>query len=74
MHKPSHQTLSFNEFSLDLTRGCLMHRQEVLKLRPKSFELLKYLVQNDGRLISKHELIRAVWGDTAVGDVRLCSA
>jgi DNA-binding winged helix-turn-helix (wHTH) protein/TolB-like protein len=68
MQKPSHHTCSFDEFTLDLTRGCLMHRREHVKLRPKSFEVLKCLVVNNGRLISKHELIRAVWGDTAVGD------
>lgn len=68
MQKPSHQTHSFSEFTLDLTRGCLQRGQHEIKLRPKSFEVLKYLVENNGRLISKDELIRAVWVDTAVTD------
>lgn len=68
MQKPSHQTRSFGEFTLDLTRGCLLRGQKDIKLRPKSFEVLKYLVENSGRLISKHELIHAVWLDTAVTD------
>src|SRR6185503_15189843 len=68
MQKLSHQTHSFDEFTLDLTRGCLLHGQEEIKLRPKSFEVLKYLVENNGRLISKDELIQAVWVDTAVTD------
>jgi TolB-like protein/DNA-binding winged helix-turn-helix (wHTH) protein/Tfp pilus assembly protein PilF len=68
MQKLSHQTFSFGEFTLDLTRGCLLHRQEEMKLRPKSFEVLKYLVENNGRLISKDELIHAVWVDVAVTD------
>ena len=68
MQKLSHQTHSFDEFTLDLTRGCLLHGQEDVKLRPKSFEVLKYLVENNGRLISKNELIHAVWGETAVTD------
>ncbi len=68
MQKLFHQTHSFDEFTLDLTRGCLQHGQEEIKLRPKSFEVLKYLVDNNGRLISKDELIRAVWVDTAVTD------
>ena len=68
MQKLSHQTYWFDEFTLDLTRGCLRHGQEEIKLRPKSFEVLKYLVENNGRLISKDELIRAVWVDTAVTD------
>src|SRR2546422_11458652 len=68
MQTLSHQTYSFDEFTLDLTRGCLLHGQEEIKLRPKSFEALKYLVENNGRLISKDELIHAVWVDTAVTD------
>ncbi len=68
MQKLSHQTHSFGEFTLDLTRGCLLRGQEEIKLRPKSFEALKYLVENNGRLISKDELIHAVWVDTAVTD------
>src|SRR5262249_40393637 len=58
----------FDEFTLDLTRGCLLCGQEDIKLRPKSFEVLKYLVENNGRLVSKDELISAVWVDTAVTD------
>src|SRR5229473_3697758 len=68
MQKLSHQTHSFGEFTLDLTRGCLLHGQEQIKLRPKSFEVLNYLVENNGRLVSKDELIHAVWVDTAVTD------
>lgn len=68
MQKLPHQTRSFSEFTLDLTRGCLQRAQEEIKLRPKSFEVLKYLVENNGRLISKDELIHAVWVETAVTD------
>jgi eukaryotic-like serine/threonine-protein kinase len=68
MQKLTHQTHSFSEFTLDLTRGCLQRGQREIKLRPKSFEVLKYLVENNGRLISKDELIRAVWVETAVTD------
>src|SRR5437016_13482119 len=68
MRKLSHQVFSFSEFTLDLRRGCLLRAQEEIKLRPKSFETLKYLVENNGRLISKDELIHAVWVDTAVTD------
>jgi len=71
MQKVSHQTHCFDEFVLDLTRGCLLRFQQEIKLRPKSFEVLKFLVENNGRLISKDELITAVWVDTAVTDSSL---
>jgi DNA-binding winged helix-turn-helix (wHTH) protein len=63
------QSYSFDEFTLDLGRGCLLgSNQQEIKLRPKAFITLKYLVENNGRLISKDELIEAVWPDTAVTD------
>ena len=68
MQKVFNQIYSFGEFTLDLKRGRLLHGQQEIKLRPKSFEALKYLVENNQRLISKDELIHAVWVDTAVTD------
>ncbi|HLN99197.1 MAG TPA: tetratricopeptide repeat protein [Pyrinomonadaceae bacterium] len=71
MQNLAHQKHCFAEFTLDLTRGCLLHLEQEIKLRPKSFEVLKYLVENNERLISKDELISAVWIDTAVTDSSL---
>ena len=68
MQKVAHQIHSFEQFSLDLTRGCLLRGQNEVKLRPKAFEVLTYLIKNNGRLVSKDELIHAVWIDTAVTD------
>src|SRR5437899_7225522 len=68
MQKRSHQIYSFDGFALDLTRGCLLHGQTEIKLRPKSVGALKYLVENNRRRSSKAELIHAVWRDTAVTD------
>ncbi len=68
MKQLQHETISFNDFMLDLTRGCLLRGAEEVKLRPKSFDVLKHLVENHGRLVSKDELIQAVWPNTAVTD------
>jgi TolB-like protein/DNA-binding winged helix-turn-helix (wHTH) protein/thioredoxin-like negative regulator of GroEL len=68
MQKLSHQTYYFDGFTLDLTRGCLFRGTQEIKLRPKPFEALKYLVENPSRLISKAELIQRIWPDTAVTD------
>jgi predicted ATPase/DNA-binding winged helix-turn-helix (wHTH) protein/predicted negative regulator of RcsB-dependent stress response len=51
-----------------LARGCLLRAGEEVKLRPKVYEALKYLVENPGRLIGKQELIQAVWPDSFVTD------
>src|SRR5438552_4818312 len=68
MQRLSHQTRCFDGFTLDLTRGCLLRGSEEIKLRPKPFTALKYLIENPGRLISKSELIEVIWPDTAVTD------
>ena len=58
----------FDRFTLDVFRGSLFRGREEVKLRPKSFELLRYLVENSGRLVGKEELIGVLWPDTAVTD------
>ena len=68
MQQTSHQIYSFGDFALDLTTGCLLHNGDEVKLRPKAFETLSYLVQNPNRLISKDELVEAVWTDSFVSD------
>jgi predicted ATPase/DNA-binding winged helix-turn-helix (wHTH) protein len=61
-------TYQFGEFTLDMAKGCLLKAGEEIRLRPKVYEALKYLLQNPGRLITKQELIQAVWPDSFVTD------
>jgi DNA-binding winged helix-turn-helix (wHTH) protein len=58
----------FGEFMLDVARGCVLKAGEEIKLRPKVYETLKYLVEHPGRLIGKQELMQAVWPDAFVTD------
>ncbi|HEV8366674.1 MAG TPA: winged helix-turn-helix domain-containing protein [Pyrinomonadaceae bacterium] len=62
------QVRSFAGFELNLDRVCLLRDGGEVKLRPKSYETLKYLVENPGRLVTKAELIQAVWPDSFVTD------
>ena len=58
----------FNGLTLDLARGCVIRAGEPIHLRPQSYEVLKYLAENKGRLISKDKLIEEVWKGRAVTD------
>ncbi len=60
--------LRFDRFVLDLDRGCLLLDGNEVALRPKTFAVLRYLVENFGRLVSKDELFAAVWPNLAVTD------
>jgi TolB-like protein len=61
----------FNECTLDLTRGHLLNASGEVDLRPKSFEVLRLLVENAGRLLSKEEIHAAVWPNIVVTDESL---
>jgi Tol biopolymer transport system component/DNA-binding winged helix-turn-helix (wHTH) protein len=47
---------------------------EPLAIEPKAFRVLIYLLRHAGHLVSKEELVNAVWGDTAVTDNSLARA
>src|SRR5688572_24435662 len=65
---------SFGEFTLDLERGALLRAGAHVDLRPKAFEVLRLLVERHGRLVTKQELLDAVWGRVVVteGSVAKC--
>lgn len=58
----------FAEFSLDRKRAALSKNGQEIKLRPKVFDALLYLVANRGRMVSKEELLQALWPDAFVTD------
>ena len=43
---------------------------EFVDLPPKEFELLAYLVENAGRVLTRHQLIDEIWGSDYVGDTK----
>jgi TolB-like protein/DNA-binding winged helix-turn-helix (wHTH) protein/Flp pilus assembly protein TadD len=58
----------FDRFTLDPGRGTLQGPDGEIRLRPKSYELLLYLLRHPGRLVGREELLHAVWGHVAVTD------
>ena len=67
----SANTKEFPPFRLDSVNQCLWRRgdgcaDERILLKPKSFAVLRYLVDHAGRLVTQDELLDAVWPDTHV--------
>src|SRR5215831_5450438 len=62
------RVLLFGEFRIDLDRSALYRGDEERKLRPKSFDVLCFLAERPRRLVSKAELIAAIWPDSFVTD------
>jgi len=63
--------ICFPPYRLDLTAGYLRSGQQAIKLRPKTWAVLCYLAERPGVLVTKEELLDAVWGDTAVTEATL---
>lgn len=53
---------------VEFVNGRALVNNEVLKLKAQEFKLLCYLIQNRGRVLTKEELFREVWGDTITSD------
>jgi DNA-binding winged helix-turn-helix (wHTH) protein len=59
----------FSGFELDRARGELRGPDgETVKLRPKTFSMLALFTANAGRVVSKQELMDAVWPDVHVAE------
>jgi DNA-binding winged helix-turn-helix (wHTH) protein/Tfp pilus assembly protein PilF len=61
----------FGPFALDASARTLTTREQPVALQPKTFELLEYLVRHPGRLLTKHELIDALWSGDEIGEGNL---
>jgi predicted ATPase/DNA-binding winged helix-turn-helix (wHTH) protein len=56
----------FESFRLDTANECLWHNGAEIALPPKPYAVLRYLVDNPGRLITHDELLDALWPETFV--------
>src|ERR1700745_2051022 len=61
----------FGQFALDPRKRTLSRADSPVSLTPKAFDVLIFLVQNPNRLVTKEELLHAVWGDTFVEEGNL---
>jgi DNA-binding winged helix-turn-helix (wHTH) protein len=63
--------ISFGKFRLDATNECLWQGTRAIPLRPKAFSVLKLLVEHSGQLVTKQQVLDAVWPGTFVTDAVL---
>jgi TolB-like protein/DNA-binding winged helix-turn-helix (wHTH) protein/Flp pilus assembly protein TadD len=57
---------SFQSFRLDSANQCLWRGDERAQITPKAFDVLRYMVENAGRLVTQDELLEALWPETYV--------
>jgi DNA-binding winged helix-turn-helix (wHTH) protein len=71
MTAPVKELLEFDSFRLDPAEHLLLRDGEPVPLEPKVFETLLVLIRHGGRLVSKEELMQAVWPDSFVEESNL---
>ncbi len=64
------QVLVFGSLELDLTRREVRFHDQILSLKPKEFELLTFLAQHRGQVLSREFILERVWGWNYIGDSR----
>src|ERR1700747_2876755 len=57
---------SFQSFRLDTANQCLWRGQERVSITPKAYDVLRYFVENPGRLVTPDELLEKLWPETYV--------
>ena len=61
-------TFEFGPFELDEAGRAVMCARQEVQLQPRVFDLLAYLLHNRGRVVSKDELLEAIWPGVIVTD------
>jgi DNA-binding winged helix-turn-helix (wHTH) protein/tetratricopeptide (TPR) repeat protein len=70
MDAPNH-LIELYPLRLDLRAGQMWKGEQSIKLRPKSWDLISYMARKPGELLSKQQLMDAVWPDTFVTESSL---
>ncbi|HRH46999.1 MAG TPA: winged helix-turn-helix domain-containing protein, partial [Pyrinomonadaceae bacterium] len=61
----------FEGFSLNAKKQRLYRNGEIISLPPKAIELLVFMVENQGRVLEKEEILNTLWQDTFVEEANL---
>jgi len=65
-----HERLIFGSLVIDQTRREVLLGESPLQLKPKEYELLLFLAQHRGQMLSREFILERVWGWDFVGDSR----
>ena len=68
MHPAAAACFRFDDVLVDTATFSAVRGGQKLTLEPRAFQVLRYLVEHPGRLVTKEELIQEVWGGAFVTD------
>lgn len=64
----------FGEFRVDALTRTLRRDESIVAISGRAFDVLLYMVQNPGRLLTREELLKNVWADTFVDENSLAQS
>ncbi|MFA5309786.1 MAG: response regulator transcription factor [Dehalococcoidales bacterium] len=67
---PSHAVLKADGLEMDIAGHRVFHQGTPVKLSPKEFDLLAYLMRNRGQVFNREQLVEKVWGYDYGGTAR----
>jgi DNA-binding response OmpR family regulator len=67
---PASQTINLGSLIIDLTRREVRLNEQILTFKPKEYELLVFLAQHRGQVLSREFILERVWGWNFIGDSR----
>ena len=65
------QLYEFGPYRVDPEKELLLRDNEAIPLAPKAFQVLLVLIRNKTEIVTKDELLKAVWSDTFVEETNL---
>ncbi|SHJ78897.1 response regulator transcription factor [Tepidibacter formicigenes] len=65
------QLIICDPFTLDLSQRKLFKEDREIEITPTEFSIIKYLIKNEGKSISRDELLDAIWGKNYIGDLKI---
>jgi len=61
----------FRQYSIDVSNFRLLESGKIVAVEPQVFDLIVYLIQNRQRLVSRQEILNALWQEKEVSDTTL---
>src|SRR5215813_2632409 len=68
---PAEEHLADERWRVDWTNECVWHGDEMVRLPPKAFAVLRLLMEQAGQLVTKEALLEAIWPDAVVTEAAL---
>lgn len=69
--KANYDVLQVGKLSIDEKKYAVKYDEEIIELTKKEFDLLKYLIDNKGIVVTRDNILQKIWGYDYLGDTNV---